>query len=128
MVDPKYGVAASPRVIEEGQPVPKGGGVYRVGNAYTVAGRTYVPETDPNYRAEGIASWYGRDFHGRRTANGEIYDMDAISAAHPTLCDTMTGSAKFIASLTTRPHVSCSFEGSTKTSAAAYARGASRSA
>jgi rare lipoprotein A len=85
MVDPKYGVAASPRVIEEGQPVPKGGGVYRVGNAYTVAGRTYVPETDPNYRAEGIASWYGRDFHGRRTANGEIYDMDAISAAHPTL-------------------------------------------
>ena len=85
MVDPKYGVAASPRVVEDGQPVPKGGGVYRVGNAYTVAGRTYVPETDPNYRAEGIASWYGRDFHGRRTANGEIYDMDAISAAHPTL-------------------------------------------
>jgi rare lipoprotein A len=85
MVDPQYGVAASPRVIEDGQPVPKGGGVYRVGNAYTVAGRTYFPETDPNYRAEGIASWYGRDFHGRRTANGEIYDMHAISAAHPTL-------------------------------------------
>jgi rare lipoprotein A len=85
MVDPKYGVAASPRVIEEGQPIPKGGGVYRVGNAYTVAGRTYFPETDPNYTAEGIASWYGRDFHGRRTANGEIYDMHAISAAHPTL-------------------------------------------
>jgi rare lipoprotein A len=85
MVDPKYGVAASPRIVEEGQPVPKGGGVYRVGNAYTIAGRTYVPETDPDYRAEGIASWYGRDFHGRRTANGEIYDMDAISAAHPTL-------------------------------------------
>jgi rare lipoprotein A len=85
MVDPKYGVAASPRVIEEGQPVPKGGGVYRVGNAYTVAGRTSVPAPDPNYSAEGIASWYGRDFHGRRTANGEIYDMDAISAAHPTL-------------------------------------------
>src|SRR5690606_901066 len=38
-----------------------------------------------NYRAEGIASWYGSDFHGRRTANGEIYDMHAISAAHPTL-------------------------------------------
>jgi rare lipoprotein A len=85
MVDPKYGVAASPRVIEEGQPIPKGGGVYRVGNAYTVAGRTYFPETDPNYSAEGIASWYGRDFHGRRTANGEISDMHAISAAHPTL-------------------------------------------
>ena len=85
MVDPKYGVAASPRVVEEGQAIPKGGGVYRVGNTYTIAGRTYVPEADPHYRAEGIASWYGRDFHGRRTANGEIYDMDSISAAHPTL-------------------------------------------
>jgi rare lipoprotein A len=85
VVDPKYGVAASPRIVEEGQPVPRGGGVYRVGNAYTISGRTYVPEVNPNYRSEGIASWYGRDFHGRRTANGEIYDMNAISAAHPTL-------------------------------------------
>jgi rare lipoprotein A len=50
-----------------------------------VAGRTYVPEENAHYRAEGIASWYGTDFHGRLTANGEIYDMDAISAAHPTL-------------------------------------------
>jgi rare lipoprotein A len=85
MVDPKYGVAASPRVVEEGQPIPKGGGIYRVGNTYTVAGRTYTPEVDPDYRAEGIASWYGRDFHGRRTANGEIFDMDSLTAAHPTL-------------------------------------------
>lgn len=85
MIDPKFGVAASPRVIEEGQPVPRGGGVYRVGNPYTVAGRVYTPETDPDYRAEGVASWYGRDFHGRRTANGEVFDMESISAAHPTL-------------------------------------------
>ena len=85
MVDPVYGVPASPRIVEEGQPVPKGGGVYRVGNTYTVAGRTYTPEVDPDYRAEGIASWYGRDFHGRRTANGEIFDMDSLTAAHPTL-------------------------------------------
>lgn len=85
MVDPVYGVPASPRVVEEGQVVPKGGGVYRVGNTYTVAGRTYTPEVDPDYRAEGIASWYGRDFHGRRTANGEIFDMDSLTAAHPTL-------------------------------------------
>jgi rare lipoprotein A len=84
-IDPKFGVAASPRVIEEGQPVPRGGGVYRVGNPYTVAGRVYTPETNPDYRAEGIASWYGRDFHGRRTANGEVFDMESISAAHPTL-------------------------------------------
>jgi rare lipoprotein A len=84
-IDPRYGVAASPRVVEPGQPVPKGGGVYRVGQPYMVAGRVYVPQADPNYRAEGLASWYGSDFHGRLTANGEIYDMHALSAAHPTL-------------------------------------------
>src|ERR1043165_9099478 len=84
-VDPRYGVAASPRVIEPGQPVPKGGGVYRVGKPYEVAGVTYTPEENSRYRAEGLASWYGDDFHGRLTANGEIYDMQAISAAHPTM-------------------------------------------
>ncbi|MFN3656313.1 MAG: septal ring lytic transglycosylase RlpA family protein [Pseudolabrys sp.] len=84
-VDPKYGVAASPRVVEPGEPVPKGGGVYRVGKPYTIAGRVYVPEENPNYSAVGIASWYGDDFHGRYTANGEIFDMNSISAAHPTL-------------------------------------------
>ena len=84
-VDPKYGVSASPRVVEMGQAVPKGGGVYRVGKPYVVAGRTYVPEEDSNYSATGIASWYGNAFHGRYTANGEIYDMNSISAAHPTL-------------------------------------------
>jgi len=84
-IDPRYGVAASPRVIEPGQPVPKGGGVYRVGKPYTVAGRVYVPEENANYSAIGFASWYGDDFHGRYTANGEIFDMTAISAAHPTL-------------------------------------------
>ena len=84
-IDPKYGVAASPRVVEPGQPVPKGGGVYRVGKPYQVAGRTYTPEENRSYRNEGLASWYGDDFHGRLTANGEVYDMEAISAAHPTL-------------------------------------------
>ena len=75
----------SKRVVEEGEPVPKGGGTYRVGRPYNVNGRTYVPTEDPNYRVEGIASWYGPDFHGRLTANGEVYDMHAISAAHPTM-------------------------------------------
>jgi rare lipoprotein A len=84
-IDPRYGVAASARVIEPGQPVPKGGGVYRVGQPYTIAGRLYVPEENINYSAVGMASWYGDDFHGRYTANGEIFDMDSISAAHPTL-------------------------------------------
>jgi rare lipoprotein A len=84
-VDPRYGVAASPRVVEDGQPVPKGGGAYRIGKPYMVAGRMYVPEENRRYRSEGLASWYGQDFHGRLTANGEIFDMGSVSAAHPTL-------------------------------------------
>jgi len=84
-VDPRYGVSSSPRVVADGEPVPKGGGTYRVGKPYVVAGRVYVPEEDVNYRAEGLASWYGDDFHGRLTANGEVFDMDSLSAAHPTL-------------------------------------------
>src|SRR5438874_11105429 len=84
-VDPKYGVSSSARVVAPGDPVPKGGGTYRVGKPYTVAGRVYVPEEDPNYRAEGMASWYGDDFHGRLTANGEVFDMASLTAAHPTL-------------------------------------------
>lgn len=53
---------------------------------YTVFGRTYVPQinNDP-FRQTGIASWYGRKFHGQRTAIGEAYDMFAMTAAHPTL-------------------------------------------
>lgn len=84
-VDPKYGVSSSPRVVAMGEPVPKGGGTYRIGKPYTVAGRVYVPEEDPDYRAEGMASWYGDDFHGRLTANGEVFDMLSLTAAHPTL-------------------------------------------
>src|ERR1700730_8855033 len=84
-VAPRYGVSTSPRVVAFGDPVPKGGGTYRVGKPYTVAGRVYVPEEDVNYREEGLASWYGDDFHGRQTANGEVFDMDGLTAAHPTL-------------------------------------------
>jgi rare lipoprotein A len=84
-IDPRFGVAPSARIVDPGDPVPKGGGVYRVGSPYMVAGRLYIPELDPHYRAEGLASWYGDDFHGRATANGEVFDRDAISAAHPTM-------------------------------------------
>lgn len=84
-IDPRYGVAPSPRVVDFGEEVPKGGGAYRVGAPYVVAGRVYVPEENPHYRAEGLASWYGDDFHGRATANGEVFDVDGITAAHPTL-------------------------------------------
>ena len=84
-VDPRYGVASSARVVKPGRPIAKGGGVYRVGKPYTVAGRTYSPEENNHYSKVGLASWYGSDFHGRYTANGEIFDMNAISAASPTL-------------------------------------------
>ncbi|MDF2810322.1 MAG: septal ring lytic transglycosylase RlpA family lipoprotein [Microvirga sp.] len=84
-IDPKYGVAASPRVVREGEPVPKGGGREHVGKPYTVAGRTYVPRANPDYKNEGLASWYGANFHGRRTANGEVFDRGSVAAAHTTM-------------------------------------------
>ncbi len=76
---------ASPRKVASGKPVPKGGGRYHVGKPYRIAGKTYVPRDNPNYTATGLASWYGAAFHGRQTANGEVYDMNALTAAHPTL-------------------------------------------
>jgi rare lipoprotein A len=81
----RYGVPPSPRVVDDDAPVPKGGGSYRVGAPYVVGGRVYIPEEDPHYQATGLASWYGQDFHGRLTANHEIFDLNGISAAHPTL-------------------------------------------
>ena len=60
-------------------------GTYKVGRPYQVAGRWYYPAEDYDYNATGIASWYGRQFHGRKTANGELYDMNALTAAHKTL-------------------------------------------
>lgn len=61
------------------------GGVYKVGKPYTVAGRRFEPKHQPDYDEVGLASWYGPGFHGRRTANGETFDQNAFSAAHPTL-------------------------------------------
>lgn len=85
-VDPKYGVKASPRLYNEGDEIPKGGGHRYTGKPYVVAGRTYTPREDPRgYVREGLASWYGSAFHGRQTANGEVFDRHSIAAAHPTL-------------------------------------------
>jgi rare lipoprotein A len=81
----KYG-PASPRVVAEGEDVPKGGGRQMIGKTYSVAGKRYTPYDKPlGYTAVGTASWYGEAFHGRRTANGEVYDRHGISAAHPTM-------------------------------------------
>lgn len=79
-----FGVPPSPRVAV-GDEMPKGGGKYLVGDPYQVAGRTYTPHEVKRYSAKGLASWYGDDFHGRRTANGEVFDMADLTAAHPTL-------------------------------------------
>lgn len=78
-------VAASRRVIAAGQPVPKGGGTYKVGDPYQIDGQWHTPQEDPGYDRAGVASYYADDFHGRRTSNGEVFDMWALSAAHPTL-------------------------------------------
>jgi rare lipoprotein A len=84
--DAKLGVWASPRVVADGEPIPRGGGGYLVGRPYMIGGRAYVPSERPEgYTVVGMASWYGDAFHGRRTANGEIFDKNSISAAHPTL-------------------------------------------
>ncbi len=62
------------------------GGHPKTGAPYQVAGRWYTPmQQAVHYDEQGIASWYGKDFHGRKTANGERYDMHAFSAAHKTL-------------------------------------------
>lgn len=64
---------------------PPAVGHYKVGNPYQISGVWYYPKVDYSYDATGIASWYGPGFHGRQTANGEIFDQNTLSAAHPTL-------------------------------------------
>ena len=59
--------------------------VYKVGQPYQIEGVWYYPKEDQFYDETGIASWYGEDFHGKNTANGELYDMDTLTAAHRTL-------------------------------------------
>jgi rare lipoprotein A len=58
---------------------------FKVGSPYRINGRWYHPAVVSSYQETGIASWYGSSYHGRLTANGELYDMYALSAAHPTL-------------------------------------------
>ncbi len=58
---------------------------YKVGTPYRALGQRYVPREQFRYRETGVASWYGPNFHGLKTANGEIFDQNALTAAHPTL-------------------------------------------
>ena len=80
----EYGVSASPRVAIAPHSFTKGGGHYKVGKPYKVRGRWYTPREEPGYVRHGRASWYGPNFHGRRTANGEIFNQHDLTAAHPT--------------------------------------------
>ena len=72
--------SASPAAARRGREAS-----YKLGQPYQIAGRWYYPEFDPSYDKVGIASWYGREFHGHTTANGEVFDRHELTAAHPTL-------------------------------------------
>lgn len=72
-------------IYKKAGPIPKGGGRKHLGKPYKVGGRKFYPKVDPTYNRTGIASWYGKRFHRRYTANGEWYDMNYFSAAHKTL-------------------------------------------
>lgn len=81
----EYGVKASPRVSNKRSRLPRGGGRDMVGKPYKIKGKWYKPKEEPGYVKVGSASWYGDAFHGRLTANGEVYDMTHLTAAHPTM-------------------------------------------
>lgn len=66
--------------------LPNGaGGRYKLGAPYEVGGVWYAPKEEPNYDQEGTATWYGTGYHLKATANGEVFDQFALSAAHTTL-------------------------------------------
>lgn len=64
---------------------PKSTGRFKIGNPYVVKGKTYYPRETYSYTQKGIASWYGPNFHGKKTANGEYFDKNELTAAHKTL-------------------------------------------
>ena len=85
---PERGSAPQPQASQVADPVPRAEPLSRYGNpdSYVVFGkRYYTLKSSRNYTEEGVASWYGKKFHGRRTSSGEIYDMFAMTAAHRTL-------------------------------------------
>jgi rare lipoprotein A len=75
----------TPPGAEPAVSVERATGEYKIGKPYNVRGVWYYPKVDYGYRETGIASWYGPGFHGKRTANGEIYDQMELTAAHRTL-------------------------------------------
>jgi rare lipoprotein A len=86
-LDDGPGDSTPPNLDAIPEPVPRAEPLHRFANRpYVVFGREYVPATQLRpYRERGVASWYGRKFHGEKTSTGEIYDMYGLTAAHPTL-------------------------------------------
>ena len=80
---PHYVVSGPPSSSSE--PPPNRSGLHGTMAPYQVSGRWYTPHAQPDYDQVGIASWYGAQFHYRRTANGEVFDQFSASAAHTTL-------------------------------------------
>jgi rare lipoprotein A len=79
--NPPPNLDAIPNAVPKNEPLHRG-----ANRTYTVFGKTYVPNvSNEPFRQQGIASWYGRKFHGQKTSIGETYDMYAMTAAHPTL-------------------------------------------
>ncbi|HEY1720954.1 MAG TPA: septal ring lytic transglycosylase RlpA family protein [Magnetospirillaceae bacterium] len=81
----KFASMAVKEISSPNAPPGQGHGVYKVGEPYQIAGVWYYPAEDYNYDETGIASWYGPNFHGKFTANGEVYDQNDVTAAHRTL-------------------------------------------
>ena len=80
---PSYVVSGPPSTSSE--PPPNSSGLHGTMKPYEVNGRWYTPHAQPDYDVVGVASWYGAQFHYHRTANGEVFDQNAVSAAHTTL-------------------------------------------
>ncbi|PPR19388.1 MAG: RlpA-like protein [Proteobacteria bacterium] len=88
MLDHTFAPTIKPTTLGKPAPyhAPAVTGKRKTGNPYQILGKTYYPlKSSEGYRRKGIASWYGKDFHGKKTANGETYNMYAMTAAHPTL-------------------------------------------
>ncbi|HEV8389999.1 MAG TPA: septal ring lytic transglycosylase RlpA family protein [Dongiaceae bacterium] len=83
------GCTESKLVVDQAKVITNPGsakpGPYKIGKPYQVNGVWYYPKADYSYNETGIASWYGPGFHGKRTANGEVYDENGLTAAHKTL-------------------------------------------
>lgn len=83
--EPAFAAAAQPAPAAEEGARPDWLEQERVGPPYEANGRWYAPTPEPGYAESGVASWYGPQFHGQRAANGEVYDQEGMTAAHPTL-------------------------------------------